>query len=58
MAVVPSPVDCVEVLQLLDDGPRLIAIGVGCALVLVRVWEDGDRKLERRLKNWHGSGRL
>lgn len=41
-------------------GARLtqVALEAGCALVLVRVWEDGDRKLERRLKNWHGSGRL
>ncbi len=39
-------------------GARLtqVAKDAGCALVLVRVWPDGDRKLERRLKAWHGSG--
>lgn len=41
-------------------GARLtqVARDAGCTLVLVRVWPDGDRKLERRLKAWHGSGRL
>ena len=34
-------------------GARLtqVAHDAGCALVLARVWEGGDRKLERRLKN-------
>jgi hypothetical protein len=27
-------------------------------MVLARVWEDGDRKLERKLKNWNNGGRL
>jgi len=33
-------------------GARLtqVAVDAGCTLVLARTWEDGDRKLERRLK--------
>lgn len=34
-------------------GARLtqVAVAAGCRLVLARVWEDGDRTLERKLKN-------
>ena len=41
-------------------GARLtqVAKAAGCSLVLARVWPDGDRTLERRLKRWHGSGQL
>lgn len=41
-------------------GARLtqVAVDAGCRLILTRVWEDGDRKLERRLKNWHGHNKL
>lgn len=27
----------------------------GIGFEVVRVWEDGDRELERRLKRWHNS---
>jgi predicted GIY-YIG superfamily endonuclease len=41
-------------------GARLtqVATEAGCTLLLVRVWEDGDRKLERKLKQRHGSAPL
>src|SRR5688500_6719754 len=41
-------------------GARLtqVAKDAGCTLLLVRIWEDGDRALERKLKRWHGSGAL
>lgn len=34
-------------------GARLtqVAVDAGCRLILARVWEDGDRTLERKLKN-------
>lgn len=39
-------------------GARLtqVAVAAGCELVLVRVWPDGDRTLERKLKAWHNGG--
>lgn len=41
-------------------GARLtqVAVGAGCKLLLVRVWECGDRTLERKLKNRHDSPAL
>jgi predicted GIY-YIG superfamily endonuclease len=46
--------------HLQGKGARLtqVAVDAGCTLILVRVWDDGDRTLERRLKNRHGSGKL
>lgn len=35
-----------------------VAVEAGCTLILARVWEDGTRQLERKLKRWHGSTRL
>lgn len=42
------------------QGARLtqVAVQAGCNLLLARVWPDGSRSLERRLKAWHGSTRL
>lgn len=36
-------------------GARLtqVAVDAGCRLILARVWEGGDRTLERKLKNRH-----
>jgi predicted GIY-YIG superfamily endonuclease len=34
------------------------AIAAGSVVTLARIWPGGDRKLERRLKNQHGSGRF
>lgn len=41
-------------------GARLtqVAVDAGCRLILARVWEDGDRRLERKLKNWHNAPAL
>jgi hypothetical protein len=41
-------------------GARLtqVAVEAGCELILARVWPDGDRKLERRLKRRHSGVRL
>ena len=40
-------------LHCLGGGARLtqVAVGAGCRLQLVRIWEGGDRDLERKLKN-------
>ena len=40
-------------------GARLMQVlgEAGIAWILVRTWQ-GNRRLERRLKRWHGSGRL
>lgn len=34
------------------------ALEAGSTVELARVWPDGDRTLERRLKNQHGHGRF
>lgn len=41
-------------------GARLteVATGAGCTLILARVWPDGDKKLERRIKNRKEAPRL
>lgn len=41
-------------------GARLtqVAHDAGCALILARVWPDGDRTLERRIKNRKAAPRL
>lgn len=41
-------------------GARLtqVAVDAGCRLILVRVWEEGDRTLERKLKNRHDAPAL
>ena len=41
-------------------GARLMQVigEAGITWQLVRVWPDGDRQLERKLKNWHGSNKL
>lgn len=41
-------------------GARLtqVAVDHGCNLVLARVWEDGDRKLERKLKRRKNAPKL
>jgi predicted GIY-YIG superfamily endonuclease len=46
--------------HLCGRGARLtkVARAAGSTLLLVRTWPDGDRALERRLKNWHGSAPL
>lgn len=40
-------------LHKVGGGARLtqVAVQAGCQLILARVWEDGDRQLERKLKN-------
>lgn len=42
------------------QGARLTAVAVeaGCTLVLARVWPDGDRSLERRIKRRKEAPRL
>jgi hypothetical protein len=46
--------------HLAGTGSRLcaVAIGAGITWQVARVWPDGDRTLERRLKRWHGSAAL
>lgn len=41
-------------------GARLtqVAVQAGCKLILARVWADGDRTLERHLKNRHNAPAL
>jgi len=41
-------------------GARLtqVAHDAGCALILARVWPDGDRMLERRIKNRKNAPKL
>ncbi|HXF62870.1 MAG TPA: hypothetical protein VNK95_14695 [Caldilineaceae bacterium] len=47
-------------LHRMGQGSRLcqVAVEAGCKLILARVWEDGDRSLERRLKNRKAAPRL
>jgi len=33
------------------------AVRAGCEVSLARVWEDGDRELEKRLKSWKRAAR-
>jgi predicted GIY-YIG superfamily endonuclease len=42
------------------NGARLLEVlkERGISWQLARTWPDGDRKLERRLKRWHGGGQL
>jgi predicted GIY-YIG superfamily endonuclease len=42
------------------NGARLLEVlkERGISWQLARTWLDGDRKLERRLKRWHGGGQL
>lgn len=42
------------------SGVRLLEVAYerGIGFDVVRVWSDGDRALERRLKNWHKSWQL
>lgn len=39
------------------NGARLMKVIAeqGITWKLARVWEEGDRELERRLKKWHGA---
>jgi predicted GIY-YIG superfamily endonuclease len=41
-------------------GAKLMGVvyRAGITWRLVRVWEGGDRELERRLKHWHGGTKL
>lgn len=41
-------------------GARLtqVAYAAGVTMILVRIWQDGDRTTERKLKNRHNSGQL
>jgi len=41
-------------------GARLLQVitEAGINFTLARTWEEGDRALERRLKNWHKSRQL
>jgi predicted GIY-YIG superfamily endonuclease len=42
------------------NGARLVQVANerGIKWKLVKIWPDGDRKLERKLKNWKNSPRL
>ena len=31
------------------------AIEAGCKVVVAKIWQDGDRRLERKLHNRHGT---
>jgi predicted GIY-YIG superfamily endonuclease len=41
-------------------GARLTQVvhDAGIGMIWVRTWEDGDRKLERKLKNWHNGSKF
>ncbi len=43
-----------------DDAARLCQVAKerGIDFVVARIWPDGDRQLERRLKNRHGAARF